>query len=98
MDPLRTKASTFFLAHEQPRTPLGTASSGEATRLFAEQGIKATTVAQIEEAVGLRKGSGGVHRYFATKNDLVRAVFDAQLEKGREQLATATELPQTRGR
>jgi AcrR family transcriptional regulator len=65
----------------------------EATRLFAEQGVKATTVARIEEAVGLRKGSGGVHRYFATKNDLVRAVFDAQLEKGREQLAAATELP-----
>jgi AcrR family transcriptional regulator len=65
----------------------------EATRLFADQGIKATTVAQIEQAVGLRKGSGGVHRYFATKNDLVRAVFDAQLEKGREQLSAATELP-----
>jgi AcrR family transcriptional regulator len=65
----------------------------EATRLFADQGIKATTVAQIEQAVGLRKGSGGVHRYFATKNDLVRAVFDAQLDKGREELAAATELP-----
>jgi AcrR family transcriptional regulator len=65
----------------------------EATRLFAAQGVKATTVARIEEAVGLRKGSGGVHRYFATKNDLVRAVFDAQLEHGREQLADVTELP-----
>jgi AcrR family transcriptional regulator len=65
----------------------------QATHLFAEQGIKATTVAQIEQAVGLRKGSGGVHRYFATKNDLVQAVFDAQLDKGREQLATAAELP-----
>ena len=42
----------------------------EASRLFAAQGIKATTVAQIETAVGLRKGSGGVHRYFATKSDL----------------------------
>ena len=65
----------------------------EATRLFANQGIKATTVAQIEQAVGLRKGSGGVHRYFATKNDLVRAVFDAQLDTGREAVAAATELP-----
>lgn len=65
----------------------------EATHLFAEQGIKATTVAQIEQAVGLRKGSGGVHRYFATKNDLVRAVFDAQLDSGRNSSATATQWP-----
>jgi len=53
----------------------------EATRRFAAQGIKATTVAQIEEAVGLRKGSGGVHRYFATKDDLVRGVLEAQLTR-----------------
>jgi AcrR family transcriptional regulator len=65
----------------------------EATRLFAEQGIKATTVAQIEQAVGLRKGSGGVHRYFATKNDLVRAVLDAQLDHARSSLAAAIEWP-----
>jgi len=65
----------------------------ESTRLFAAQGIKATTVAQIEQAVGLRKGSGGIHRYFATKNDLVRAVFDAQLEKGRNSRAVATGWP-----
>ncbi len=64
-----------------------------ATRLFADQGIKATTVARIEEAVGLRKGSGGVHRYFATKDDLVRAVFESQVEKGREQLGAASEMP-----
>jgi AcrR family transcriptional regulator len=56
----------------------------EATRLFAQQGIKATTVAQIEAAVGLRPGSGGVHRYFATKDDLVRAVLDAQVDWARE--------------
>lgn len=65
----------------------------EATRLFADQGIKATTVAQIEQAVGLRKGSGGVHRYFATKDELVRAVLDAQLGSGRHALATATAWP-----
>ena len=53
----------------------------EATRLFAAQGIKGTTVAQIEEAVGLRRGSGGVHRYFASKDDLVRGVLEAQLAR-----------------
>lgn len=65
----------------------------EATRLFAAHGIKATTVAQIEEAVGLRKGSGGVHRYFATKDDLVRGVLDAQLARGSEVSAEAGTLP-----
>ncbi len=63
----------------------------EATRLFAAQGIKATTVAQIEEAVGLRKGSGGVHRYFPTKDDLVRDVLDSQLTHSTEAAGTATD-------
>ena len=62
----------------------------EATRLFAAQGIKSTTVAQIEEAVGLRKGSGGVHRYFTTKDDLVRDVLETQLTHSTEAAATAT--------
>ncbi len=67
----------------------------EATRLFAAQGIKSTTVAQIEEAVGLRKGSGGVHRHFATKDTLIRAVLDTQLQAGRatHNLATAMSPP-----
>ena len=66
----------------------------EASRLFAEQGIKATTVAQIETAVGLRKGSGGVHRYFATKDDLVAAVLESQLAGGYDTLeASRQSLP-----
>src|SRR6478735_8924477 len=65
----------------------------EATRLFAAQGIKGTTVAQIEEAVGLRRGSGGVHRYFATKDDLVRGVLEAQLAHGTEIRAEAGAWP-----
>ena len=65
----------------------------EASRLFAAQGVKATTVAQIETAVGLRKGSGGVHRYFASKNDLIAEIFARQLGQGREILAEAEALP-----
>ena len=65
----------------------------EATRLFAEHGIKATTVARIEAAAGLRVGSGGVHRYFATKDDLVRAVLEAQLATGRDSVDTVTAWP-----
>ena len=65
----------------------------EATRLFAAQGVKATTVAQIERAVGLRAGSGGVHRHFATKDELVRAVLDAQLDEGRRAVTAAAQWP-----
>ncbi len=82
------------------RTPAGPAGEAtreriirEATRLFAEQGVKSTTVAQLETAVGLRKGSGGVHRYFATKDELVEAVFANQLERGTEILAQAQAVP-----
>jgi AcrR family transcriptional regulator len=66
----------------------------EATRLFASQGIKATTVAQIEVAVGLRKGSGGVHRHFASKDLLIEAVLEAQFDRGKDSLASAVEFPQ----
>jgi AcrR family transcriptional regulator len=82
-----------------PSSPLSTSTPStrariiaEASRLFAAYGIKATTLAQIEIAVGLKQGSGGVHRYFATKDDLVTAVLDAQLVGGQGTLNAAQEL------
>ena len=65
----------------------------EATRLFAAQGVKATTVAQIEAAVGLRPGSGGLHRHFASKDALVTEVLEAQIRRGRRTRTDATALP-----
>lgn len=44
--------------------------------LFARQGYRATTVAQIEEAAGLSPGSGGMYRHFPSK----RAVLEATIE------------------
>lgn len=61
--------------------------------MFADDGIKATTIAKIEQAVGLRSGSGGVHRYFATKDDLVRAVLEDQLARGEASHDTAQTWP-----
>ncbi len=53
--------------------------------LFGTRGYNATSVAQIEEAAGLRPGSGGLYRHFASKRQL--------LEDGiREQLASQGEL------
>ena len=52
-----------------------------ALRLFGEQGYAATSIAQIEEASGLRPGSGGLYRHFSSKRELlsegIRSVLDA---------------------
>jgi AcrR family transcriptional regulator len=88
-----TKASTFFSDLMTSKPTTRDRIVREATRLFASQGIKATTVAQIEVAVGLRKGSGGVHRYFATKDELVHAVLETQLDDARGTLAESLAWP-----
>jgi len=61
----------------------------EATRLFAESGIKATTIARIESAVGLRPGSGGVHRYFPTKDALTITVLETLYERAEATVANS---------
>lgn len=42
-----------------------------AMRLFGELGYTATTISQIESAAGLRPGSGGLYRHFASKRELL---------------------------
>jgi AcrR family transcriptional regulator len=55
--------------------------------LFGRQGYHATTVAQIEAAVGLSAGSGALYRHFATKRALLEAGLSRQAEAGRPLLA-----------
>lgn len=55
----------------------------EAMRLFGEQGYAATTVAQIEAAAGLRAGSGGLYRHFASKRQLLEYGVREQLSSQR---------------
>jgi AcrR family transcriptional regulator len=83
--------SKYFLSMTQLDTR--TRIIREAARMFADDGIKATTIAKLEQAVGLRSGSGGVHRYFATKDDLVRAVLGDQLARGEASHHTAQTWP-----
>lgn len=52
---------------------------GEAMRLFGEQGYSATSVAQIEEAAGLRPGAGGLYAHYRSKEALLRAGLEALL-------------------
>lgn len=48
-------------------------------RLFGEQGYAATSVAQIEDAAGLRPGAGGLYAHYRSKEALLRAGLEALL-------------------
>ncbi len=45
-----------------------------ATRLFSAKGYDATSVAELEGAVGLRAGCGGLYRHFESKEKLLEEV------------------------
>jgi AcrR family transcriptional regulator len=53
----------------------------EAMRLFGEQGYRATSVAQIEAAAGLAPGSGALYHHFKSKEELLKAGIDRQLDR-----------------
>jgi AcrR family transcriptional regulator len=55
----------------------------EAMRLFSEQGYRATSVAQIEAAAGLAAGSGALYHHFKSKELLLEAGIDRQLDRRR---------------
>jgi TetR/AcrR family transcriptional repressor of nem operon len=59
------------------------ASAGD---LLHRQGASATTLAQVAEAADVPPGN--VYYYFKTKDDLVRAVIDAQADQVRAMLDT----------
>lgn len=50
-------------------------------RLFAEQGYVATTTAQIEQALGLKPGSGGLFRHVGSKRELLEAALERALDR-----------------
>jgi AcrR family transcriptional regulator len=52
-------------------------------RLFGEQGYRATSVAQIEAAAGLAPGSGALYHHFKSKEALLEAGIDRQLDRRR---------------
>jgi AcrR family transcriptional regulator len=53
----------------------------EAMRLFGEQGYQGTSVAQIEAAAGLAPGSGALYHHFKSKEALLEAGIDRQLDR-----------------
>ena len=53
----------------------------EGMRLFSEQGYQETSVAQIEAAAGLAPGSGALYHHFKSKEALLEAGIDRQLDR-----------------
>lgn len=55
----------------------------EAMRLFSTQGYEATSISQIEAAAGLSAGSGALYHHFKSKEALLEAGIDRQLDRRR---------------
>lgn len=55
----------------------------EAMRLFSQQGYRATSVKQVEQAAGLVPGCGALYNHFKSKQELLTAVIDRQLDRRR---------------
>jgi AcrR family transcriptional regulator len=53
----------------------------EAMRLFSERGYAATSIARIEEAAGLTPGAGGLYHHFKSKEAVLAAGIQRQLER-----------------
>jgi AcrR family transcriptional regulator len=53
----------------------------EAMRLFSAKGYEATSVSQIEAAAGLAAGSGALYHHFKSKDALLDAGIDRQLDR-----------------
>jgi AcrR family transcriptional regulator len=64
-----------------PEAPTRERLVTEAMRLFGEQGYRATSVAQIEAAAGLAPGSGALYHHFKSKEELLEAGIDRQLDR-----------------
>ncbi|WP_006241485.1 TetR/AcrR family transcriptional regulator [Mycolicibacterium tusciae] len=53
----------------------------EAMKLFSAKGFDATSVSQIEAAAGLAPGSGALYHHFKSKDALLDAGIDRQLDR-----------------
>jgi AcrR family transcriptional regulator len=53
----------------------------EAMRLFSQHGYSATSIAKIEAAAGLTPGAGGLYHHFKSKEAVLAAGIERQLER-----------------
>lgn len=75
-----------------PSTGLGSKPRGK-TRLrlldaglalFSQRGLEGVTVSELEEAVGLKPGSGSFYRHFTDKDALLEAIIEREIESAQQ--------------
>ena len=49
--------------------------------LFTEQGFEGTTITEVERRVGLTPGTGSFYRHFRSKDELLEAAVDREVEQ-----------------
>jgi AcrR family transcriptional regulator len=49
--------------------------------LFAEEGFNGTTISEVERRVGLAAGTGSFYRHFSSKQALLRAAVEREIER-----------------
>jgi AcrR family transcriptional regulator len=49
--------------------------------LFAEEGFNGTTISEVERRVGLAAGTGSFYRHFRSKQALLRAAVEREIER-----------------
>ena len=49
--------------------------------VFAEHGFVGTSISEVERRVGLAAGTGSFYRHFASKEELLRAAVDREVEQ-----------------
>jgi AcrR family transcriptional regulator len=68
-----------------------------AWHLFTQQGFAGTTVSQIEAEASLAAGSGSFYRHFRSKEDVLHAVVDREVERADADRDVGPELSDTGG-
>jgi AcrR family transcriptional regulator len=53
-------------------------------QLFSRKGFDGVSVSDLEEAVGLKPGSGSFYRHFADKEALLKAIMESEIEQARQ--------------
>jgi AcrR family transcriptional regulator len=61
--------------------------------LFAEEGYSGTTITEVERRAGLSPGSGSFYRHFRSKDELLGAAVQHEVERIRTEIASARVAP-----
>ncbi|MGW0825305.1 TetR/AcrR family transcriptional regulator [Streptomyces sp. NPDC002845] len=65
--------------------------------LFLREGFAGTTVTQIEASAGLSAGSGSFYRHFRSKEEVLQAVVDREVDRTNAERQTGPEPEETGG-